>query len=371
MGRRGPTGQLGGAERLIDAAERCIDRFGLAKTTLEDVATEASVSASHDLPVLLEPGRVDARGPAAGAGALVRPGPRRLRHAGDHDTEEFARAIVESSAYLLATIRGNSKLQVLLNQEGNTVAATVAGASPAFFVAVREDLRPHLEPAQQAGLLRAELDLDEASEWILRSILSLITVEGPVHRSAEDEKELLTTFLVPALVPTRERPADQAATVVPGVGHPSGGRGRGAVTEIDLVGSDLRGHLGLVVAPEQLVGGAHDQRQPGQAREAVDLTVDALEQLPSLVAAEQEAAHVLDLGVGHQAGARRASRTVRSAMRVRRLRGALPSSRVARLAGVEVDVATLLLADACQELGEHRVVGRAGPGGTRPAPSTR
>jgi AcrR family transcriptional regulator len=195
-----PPDSSAARERLIDAAERCIDRFGLAKTTLEDVATEASVSRatiyryfSNRDELMLE--------------VLL----RELARSFDVDladfvtqattTQEFARAIVESSAYLLATIRGNSKLQVLLNQEGNTVAATVAGASPAFFVAVREDLRPHLEPAQRAGLLRPELDLDEASEWILRSILSLITVEGPVHRSAEDEKELLTTFLVPALVP--------------------------------------------------------------------------------------------------------------------------------------------------------------------------
>ena len=31
-------------QRLLDAAETCIDRFGLAKTTVEDIATEAKVS---------------------------------------------------------------------------------------------------------------------------------------------------------------------------------------------------------------------------------------------------------------------------------------------------------------------------------------
>src|SRR3546814_9749490 len=31
-------------DRLIDAAETCFTRFGVAKTTLEDIATEAGVS---------------------------------------------------------------------------------------------------------------------------------------------------------------------------------------------------------------------------------------------------------------------------------------------------------------------------------------
>jgi AcrR family transcriptional regulator len=194
-----PPDTTAARERLVDAAERCIDRFGLAKTTLEDVAAEASVSratiyryfANRDelmLEVLL----------------------RELARSFEFDLddfvnvattpEEFASAIVESSAYLLATIRENAKIQLLLNQEGNTVAATVAGAGPAMFIAISEDLLYHLVPAQTAGLIRPQINLHEAAEWIIRSILSLITVEGPVHRSIEDEKRFLATFLVPAIV---------------------------------------------------------------------------------------------------------------------------------------------------------------------------
>ena len=55
--------------------------------------------------------------------------------------------------------------------------------------------------AQQRGLLRTDLDVDELSEWVLRCLLSLLTVEGPRHHSAADERELLAMFLAPALVP--------------------------------------------------------------------------------------------------------------------------------------------------------------------------
>src|SRR6478672_7803463 len=39
-----PAGVEAARQRLLDAAETCIDRFGLAKTTVEDIATEAKVS---------------------------------------------------------------------------------------------------------------------------------------------------------------------------------------------------------------------------------------------------------------------------------------------------------------------------------------
>src|SRR5690242_349460 len=121
-----PPDSSAARERLIDAAERCIDRFGLAKTTLEDVAAESSVSratiyryfANRDelmLEVLL----------------------RELARSFDQDLEDFvvvattpdafASAMVESAAYLLTTIRENDKIQLLLNREGTNVAATISG----------------------------------------------------------------------------------------------------------------------------------------------------------------------------------------------------------------------------------------------------
>jgi len=189
--------------RLVDAAAACLDRFGLAKTTLEDVAAAAQVSratiyryfANRDELVL----------------AVVL---RELDRSYDHSLDEFVAdaespeamgdAVVAASAYLLATIRSNPKLQIFLNREG---AAAVAGASEAFFTAIAAQLRPYLEPAQQRGLIRGDLDLAEASEWILRCILSLLTVDGPVHRDLDDERRLLATYLVPALVPGAARPA--------------------------------------------------------------------------------------------------------------------------------------------------------------------
>jgi len=67
---------------------------------------------------------------------------------------------------------------------------------------VLEEWRPALSSAQERELIRGDLAVDELSEWILRSILSLLIVEGPEHHSTDDERRLIATFLVPAVIAT-------------------------------------------------------------------------------------------------------------------------------------------------------------------------
>lgn len=197
-GERAPTDTGEARERLIDAAEACLDRFGPAKTTLEDVAAEANVSRATIY-------RYFANRDELLLGVVL----RELDRSNDGSLDDFlasatgpdaaADVLVESAAYLLSSIRANPKLQIFLNRDG---AAAVSGASAAFFRAFADDVRPYLEPAQQRGVLRQDIDLDEAAEWILRCILSLLVVEGPAARTPDDERRLLRNFLVPALVPS-------------------------------------------------------------------------------------------------------------------------------------------------------------------------
>jgi AcrR family transcriptional regulator len=196
-----PTDAAAARERLIDAAEASIDRFGLAKTTLEDIAREAAVSratvyryfANRDelmLAVLL----------------------RDLERSQERDLEEFfedandpaafGRALVEAAVYLLSAIRNSPKLQLLLQREGPGFTSTISGASEALFAQWIDDVAPYLAAAQTAGLLRVDLDAAETAEWILRIILSLLTIEAPRHHSPEEERRLMTTYVIPALLPT-------------------------------------------------------------------------------------------------------------------------------------------------------------------------
>jgi AcrR family transcriptional regulator len=185
--------------RLIDAADACVDRFGLAKTTIEDVAAQAKVSratiyryfSNRDellLEVLLS--------------SLSRSMERSL---GDFFVDvttphAFGDALVSSAAYLLDAIRHDPKLETLLDRESGGISATITGASELLFRTVLDEWRTPLAKAQADGLIRAELVIDELSEWILRAILSLVTVEGPAPHSPEDERRLIACYLVPAVV---------------------------------------------------------------------------------------------------------------------------------------------------------------------------
>lgn len=193
-------------QRIIDAAEACLDRQGLGKTTVEDVAAAAQVSRAtvyrhfaHRDDLMLQ--------------VLLRDLDRSLERPlddfleGVRTPEALAQAIVDSAGYLLATIRTTPRLQLLLRTEGRGVADTIRGSSAALIRESADDLRPYFEAAQERGLLRPGLDLDDAAEWILRAILSLLTVDGLRPRGPAEEQAFLHQFLVPALVPDRPRRA--------------------------------------------------------------------------------------------------------------------------------------------------------------------
>jgi AcrR family transcriptional regulator len=195
-----PSDGRAARDRLIDAATACLDRYGLTKTTIEDVAREAQVSratiyryfGNRDelmLEVLLHD--------------LERSRDRELDTFFEHATtpEAFGEALVEAAQYLLASIRTSPKLQILLQREGPGFSSTISGASEALFRRWIGDVGPYLAGAQEAGLLRDDMHPGEAAEWILRAIVSLLTVEGPSPHAPDDERRLMRTFVVPALLP--------------------------------------------------------------------------------------------------------------------------------------------------------------------------
>jgi AcrR family transcriptional regulator len=200
-GDQAPTDTTAARTRLVDAAEACIDQFGLAKTTLEDVARRAEVSratvyryfANRD-ELMLE--------------VLLRDLERSREHEldeffeGANDPDAFGAALVDAAAYLLSAIRSSPKLQLLLQREGPGFTSTISGASEGLFRQWIRDVAPYLAHAQSEGLLRSDLDAAETAEWVLRVILSLLTIEGPRHHTPDEERRLMTTFVIPALRPT-------------------------------------------------------------------------------------------------------------------------------------------------------------------------
>ena len=187
--------------RVVDAAEECFQRFGVAKTTIEDIASGAGLSRAT-IYRAFEGGRDEII-----LAVILREATRfldRLRKRLDPQ-QGLPTAAIEGVLFTLRTVRENPTLALLFAPEVAGHTGAVAGASQALFDLVREFLRPLLEQARTAGELRPEIELDEAGEFLERIVISLLTVPPPVERSDDDVRRFLELFVLPALMPDTAR----------------------------------------------------------------------------------------------------------------------------------------------------------------------
>lgn len=183
-------------DRLIDAAEACFSRFGVSKTTLEDIASQAGVSRAT-VYRYFDGGRdeIILGVVLREAGEFLDALQRRVQREPD-----LADAIVEGVLYTMASVRKNEHLALLFAPEvaGHTTA--VAGASTALFELTTDFLRPIFERARREGQLREGVVAEDAAEFVLRMILSLLSVDGPRRRSEAKQRAFLRTFCAGAIV---------------------------------------------------------------------------------------------------------------------------------------------------------------------------
>jgi len=194
-GAEAPPDSDAARERLIDAAGACFLRYGVMKTTVDDVATIAHVSRATVYRYF--GGREDLI-----LGVLLREGERFLSSLGRRMEASVTvqDAIIDGVVLTLAAIRRDENLALLFAPEAAGLTTSVAGASDALFDLTAQFLRPHLERGMADGTLRPGLDLDEAAEWTLRTILTLVMVGGPRQRTEAELRRFLHTYLAPALI---------------------------------------------------------------------------------------------------------------------------------------------------------------------------
>lgn len=193
-GAEAPGDRSTARQRLVDAAEACFRRYGLLKTTVEDVARAAEVSRATVYRYFGDRDELI-------LGVLRREADRFLeRLAAKIDrTRRFEDALVTGVLFTVETVRSDQNLALLFAPETVGITTSIAGASELLFEMTSEFLRPRLSLARQAGSVRDDIDLDEAAEWTLRTILSLLSVRPPAPRTEADTRRFLSTFLVPAL----------------------------------------------------------------------------------------------------------------------------------------------------------------------------
>jgi AcrR family transcriptional regulator len=182
-------------DRIVEAAATCFARYGVAKTTVEDIAAAAGLSRATVY-----------RAFTGGRDELVLSVVLRdLAAFLDHLAESLSSektpeaAIVEGVLDAVAWVRDAPQVSPLLapDSAGHAQAA-VAAASERVLELCCDYVRPYFDHAQREGLLRADIDVEGSVEFLFRLISSMVVM--PRERDIEATRGFLRTYVVPVLV---------------------------------------------------------------------------------------------------------------------------------------------------------------------------
>jgi len=179
----------------MEAAEACFDKYGVAKTTMDDIAKVAGVSRptvyrhfddrdSLILAVVMRRSR-----------QLIDRAQKFIRK---HDS--FEDQLVEGLIFLVDKGRKDPFVSLLVSPESMDLANQILGASTAAVDLAYEMWEPILTAARDRGELRADLDFRAIATWITYLILLLVG-RGDIEPDVAAQREMLRTFVAPAFAP--------------------------------------------------------------------------------------------------------------------------------------------------------------------------
>jgi AcrR family transcriptional regulator len=197
MGYHGWQGNPPGTEsearrRIVRAATVCLDRLGLAKTSLSDIATEAGVT--RQTVYRYFPSLRDILTAVAVAGAEEF-AERMEHHLASFDSPE--EAAVESVVYAVRTIPHEPYLSLLL-QAGETDSFTAGVTSPLSFSLGARILR-NLPVDWAAAGITTDTDLQSLAEILMRLFISFLQHPSTPPLTDDQLRALIRRWIGPAL----------------------------------------------------------------------------------------------------------------------------------------------------------------------------
>jgi hypothetical protein len=108
--------------------------------------------------------------------------------------------IVEGMLFCLTEIPRRPVLAMLLAPEDVGRTSRLLLTSEQLGAIGAEMLRPIFEPAHRAGLLRESVDLKTLIDWVLRILMSYLTVPSHLARSEDEMRHLLREMILPAVL---------------------------------------------------------------------------------------------------------------------------------------------------------------------------
>lgn len=183
-------------ERVLEAAYRCVERTGLTRTSVEDVARESGVSRAT-LYRWFPGGRDELINEVIGFEVARFFG--RLAEA-VYGAPDFATMLEEALVFAHRAVREHALLQRMLADEPELLLPALTTESHAVRPLIAGYLLPNLEVEQRAGRIRADADLPATADYLSRMLLTLIS--SPGRWDLEDPvavRELVRTELLGAV----------------------------------------------------------------------------------------------------------------------------------------------------------------------------
>jgi AcrR family transcriptional regulator len=162
-------------DQIVEAANRCFHRFGLRRTTVEDVAREARVSRGSVYRYFKDKDSLVQTVMVRNAAVFFEEVRRKL------DAQPtFEDKLAEAAVLAIGYRRTDPVYAGLAATEPETLAILLTTQSEQFMRMSTDFLLPYIAQAKRAGELRKELNDPRAAEWCVRIIMSLITTSSLV-----------------------------------------------------------------------------------------------------------------------------------------------------------------------------------------------
>lgn len=180
-------------DRIVDATVKCFQRFGISKTSMDDIAKVAKMSrptiyryfpTRHHLAVevLVREVRDHTR--------LVLPILAEQKYP--------PKAMIEGIVFAITAARDHPYTSIIVSDAGSELLSRVAGADKAMLAAMSEMWLPSLTQWRDAGYLRDEVRLDDLLLWITFYMHSTLG-KGFAGMTAERMRRVLATLVIPAI----------------------------------------------------------------------------------------------------------------------------------------------------------------------------
>jgi AcrR family transcriptional regulator len=183
-------------ERVLAAADDCFSRYGIAKTTMEDVARAANIS------------RATLYRHFADRESLITESVRRRAKLNMKTAQAFFRRRPTIEAKLTDGIARNVRqgkrdplVRLLVAPEEMALAARLLERSGLASELTRELWEPVLAQAQASGEIAPDVDLVELCEWIAHLEIMFISQLEDTPEALAWVRRMVGQFVVPAITP--------------------------------------------------------------------------------------------------------------------------------------------------------------------------